>query len=193
MSDADRAKWDARYTAGSYADRTHPTAWLAERLAELPRGKALDIACGAGRNALYLAAAGYQVDAIDISPVGLARGAGLDHAAGVNWIEADLDSTPLPDTQYDLIVWVRYVNRPLFEMLESRLKPGGYLLVEQHLRVEQEVIGPSDPAYRLAPNELLKAAARLRVLAYQEGLMTDPDGRQVALTRLLACRPPAVF
>ncbi len=92
MSEADRDKWDTRYRQGSYQARTHPTELLAEWLPQLPRGRALDVACGAGRNALYLAEAGYEVEAIDISRVALerlretARARGLD----VTCIETDL-------------------------------------------------------------------------------------------------------
>ncbi len=84
MSDADRDKWDARYRQGSYRARTHPTELLAEWLPRLPRGRALDVACGAGRNALYLAEAGYEVDAIDISSVALDR---LREAAQTRGVE----------------------------------------------------------------------------------------------------------
>ena len=192
MSDADRVKWEARYAADAYADRKHPTRWLADRLGELPGGRALDIACGAGRNALFLAEAGYQVDAIDISATGLARAAALDRTRAVNWIEADLESEPLPERAYDLIVLVRYVNRALLADVAMRLKPGGYLLAEQHLATEADVIGPG-PRHRFAPNELLEAARGLRVLEYREGLVIDPDGRRAALAQLMACRPPAVF
>jgi tellurite methyltransferase len=74
VSQAERDKWDERYRSGSYEDRTHPTALVATWLPLLRAGTALDVACGAGRNALFLAASGFQVDALDISAVGLDRG-----------------------------------------------------------------------------------------------------------------------
>ncbi|HWM27888.1 MAG TPA: hypothetical protein VNQ14_05490, partial [Woeseiaceae bacterium] len=67
MSETDRLKWDERYRCGSYGGREHPTALLAEWDPRLPHGRVLDVACGAGRNSLFLAATGRQVDAIDIS------------------------------------------------------------------------------------------------------------------------------
>ena len=93
MSELERAKWDERYRNGSYENRTHPTALLAEWLPQLSRGRALDVACGAGRDALFLAAAGYRVDAVDISAVALDRGrpAALEHGLDVRWLCADLD------------------------------------------------------------------------------------------------------
>ena len=194
MSHADRLKWDERYRAGSYAARPHPTQLLADRLADLPRGRALDVACGAGRNALFLAAAGYEVDAVDVSSVGLERAArtAAERGLAINWIEADLETTPaalvLADSDYDLIVMVRYVNLPLIAALAARLTDGGCLVCEQHLKTSRDVVGPRNPAYRLAPNELLSAAGDLRMLFYREGIVEDPDGRAAALAQLIACR-----
>ncbi len=137
MSRAERDKWDARYRAGAYAERAHPTALLAEWLDRCPRGRALDVACGAGRNALFLAAAGYAVDAVDISPAGLERGSATAAERGVevSWHCVDLEERPdaLPRGPYDLAVWVRYVNAALWPAVVSRLAPGGHVLVEQHL------------------------------------------------------------
>jgi len=194
VSHADRLKWDERYRAGSYAARPHPTQLLADRLADLPRGRALDVACGAGRNALFLAEAGYEVDAVDVSPIGLERGArsAAERGLAINWFEADLESTPaatvLADSDYDLIVMVRYVNMPLIAALAERLGDGGGLVCEQHLKTSRDVVGPRNPAYRLAPNELLSAVGDLRVLFYREGIVADPDGREAALAQLIACR-----
>jgi tellurite methyltransferase len=191
VSRAERDKWDERYRSGAYEDRTHPTALLAEWLPHLPRGRALDVACGAGRNALFLAANGYAVDALDISAVGLDRG--REDAArrklGVNWLCGDLEVTPdtvLPNGPYDLIVWVRYVNAVLLPALAARLAPGGHLLCEQHLVTSAEVVGPKSGAFRLQPEELRRSASALHVVHYREGLVVDPDGRQVALAQLLA-------
>src|SRR5262245_50965550 len=93
MSAAERDRWDARYRDGAYESRTHATALLAAWLPRLPRGAALDVACGAGRNALYLAAQGFAVTALDISAVALERGRREAGARGltVEWRCADLD------------------------------------------------------------------------------------------------------
>ena len=195
MSQAERDKWNERYRSGSYEGRDHPTALLAEWASRLRAGRALDVACGAGRNALFLAAAGHEVDALDIAAVGLERG--RDTAAkrqlDLRWIEADLDADPdeaLPHTSYDLIVWVRYINAGLMPHLLSRLSDGGHLLCEQHLVTTEDVVGPRNPAFRLQPNELLHCAAQLQVLHYFEGLVVDPDGRPAALAQLVARRTP---
>lgn len=194
MSEADLRKWDARYRDGSYSERRHPTALLARYLDQLRRGTALDVACGAGRNALALAAAGFDVDAVDISTAGLdrLRTDARTQALEVNALEGDLEhgypaTLPIRDC-YDLIVMVRYVNQALIEPTIRRLAVGGVLICEQHLQTDQDVIGPSSEAYRFAPNELLASARELRVHYYFEGIVIDPDGRRAALAQLIASR-----
>lgn len=190
MSDADREKWERRYAEGNHTARTHPTPLLEDWLARLPRGRALDMACGAGRNALHLAAAGYQVDAMDISTVALARGAARAAKLGVevNWINVDLDAAELSPDSYDLVVVARYVNRGITNALVASLREGGHLVYEQHFRTDQEVDGPRSGSFRLEPNELLEMFRGLRVLYYREGLITDPDDRTMALAQLIACK-----
>jgi len=190
MSDADRDKWERRYAERSDTARTHPTPLLEEWLARLPRGRALDMACGAGRNALHLAAAGYRVDAMDISSVALQRGAARAAELGVevNWINVDLDSAELIPDSYDLVVVARYVNRVLTNALTASLRDGGHLVFEQHFLTQQEVDGPRSESFRLRPNELLEMFRGLRVLYYREALTTDRDGRTMALAQLVACK-----
>ncbi|HLT90068.1 MAG TPA: class I SAM-dependent methyltransferase [Woeseiaceae bacterium] len=192
MSAEERTRWDEKYRSGAYAGRRHPTALLVEYLSPTP-GRALDVACGAGRNSLFLAARGWHVEGIDISAVGLAQareraaGEGLD----VGWIEADLDDPDaLPPGPYDLVLMVRYVNRSLLPHLLTRLAPGGILLVEQHLETTEDVIGPKSSRFRLRHNELLRnvlaaAGDAGRLVYYREGLVTDPDGRPASLAQLV--------
>lgn len=191
MSAAERDKWNARYRDGAYAERTHPTALLAEWLPRIPRGRALDVACGAGRNALFLAASGFAVCAADISGVALERGRRAAEQRGleIEWLEADLDEDPervLPGGRFDLIVWVRYVHRTLMPHLVARLAAGGVLVCEQHLATDVPVAGPTSPGFRLAPGELERSAHGLTVLHAYEGPVVDPDGRTVALAQLVA-------
>ncbi|HSS62940.1 MAG TPA: class I SAM-dependent methyltransferase [Gammaproteobacteria bacterium] len=190
MSDEDRNRWDQRYRNGSYRPRPHPTELLQQWQPELPRGRALDIACGAGRNALYLAACGYEVDAVDISPTALegARAEARERGLEVHWIQADLDSFLPTQGHYDLVVVARYANRKLLPRLARALKPGGALLYEHHILTELEVDGPKDPDFRLAPDELRKQFAQLDIRFYREGLVKDPDGRTMALAQMVAFR-----
>ncbi|MEJ8566146.1 class I SAM-dependent methyltransferase [Elongatibacter sediminis] len=194
MSDTDRSKWNRRYREGAYGDRKHPTPLLERWIEKIPCGKALDVACGAGRNALFLAARGFEVDAVDISAAGLERGRAMARGAGlkIHWIEHDFDS-PLETTgEYQLILMVRYVNLPLLNGLCDRLAPGGFLMCEEHLRVAsgEDLAGPSNPAFRVRPGDLQKAATGLDIEYSFEGRLRDPDGRQVALAQLVGRRPP---
>lgn len=193
MSAAERDKWDARYRDGAYESRTHPTALLAEWLPQLPRGRALDVACGAGRNALFLAVNSYAVTAIDISRVALERGrrAAEERGLTVEWLCADLDEDlerTLPAGPFDLIVWARYVHKKLMPHLVARLDLGGALVCEQHLVNDAPVAGPTSSEFRLAHGELRGSARGLRIEHSYEGLAVDPDGRSVALAQLVGTK-----
>jgi tellurite methyltransferase len=193
VSATERDKWDTRYRDGAYRDRTHPTALLDEWLPRLARGRALDVACGAGRNALYLAANGFAVSALDISAIALERGqrVAAERGLDIEWLCADLDEAPetaLPRGGFDLIVWVRYVHRTLMPHVIARLNVGGTLLCEQHLATTATVAGPTSAGFRLAPGELARSAETLSVLHSYEGPVVDPDGRPAALAQLVARR-----
>lgn len=199
MTEEDRLKWDHRYAKGAYADRPWPSAILEDWVPQIStarKGHALDIACGAGRNALYLAERGYQVDAIDISSEALRRAGEAARRLGleINWICADLESgdveNALPPGPCQLITMIRYVNAPLVPVLAERLAPGGYLIIEEHLASDEDVIGPKNPAFRVAPGELTAAVSQLglEISHDHEGLVTDPDGRMAALARVVARR-----
>jgi SAM-dependent methyltransferase len=140
MSKLDRSKWDQRYSEDSYR-KNNPVTLVQDWLPEIPVGKALDVACGAGRNTIYLAQAGYRVDAIDISPAGLkkARQSATEKGLTVNWIEHDLDRPFDFGTDYDLILVMWYVNLGLVKRLCNCLLPGGFLLCEEHLVTDEEV------------------------------------------------------
>ena len=212
MATADADKWNARFRDGAYLDRTHPTAFLSEwapRLTTTAGLHAVDLACGAGRNALYLARMGWSVAALDISQVALDR---LAKAAAaerlpIECTQIDLDAvskvpkdslppdslpTDVPpaalqvSARCDLALVVRYTNLPLIERVASLLKTGGVLMVELHLQTDAEVVGPRNPAYRVAPGALRAAAGNLTIADYREGIVGDPDGRPAALAQLLA-------
>lgn len=189
MSAADRQKWDRRYREGAFEARTHPSAFLEESTPRLPpSGRALDLACGSGRNALFLARLGYKVDAVDVSTEALAIGHARSAGLPIRWLERDLDDGFEPDADYDLIVNIRFVDLPLVATLIPALRPNGVLIVEQHLVTNEDVIGPKNPAFRVAPGALTALAAPLAIERLEEGIVEDPDGREAALARLLARR-----
>jgi hypothetical protein len=127
------------------------------------------VACGRGAAAVWLAERGLVVDAVDVSPVGLAAGAALARArgvAGVRWWPHDLDAG-LPEAcrgPYDVVVCQRFRDPALYPALAAGLAPGGLLAV-----TVLSVVGGPDGPFRAGPGELRSAFAGLDVLADVEG------------------------
>ena len=189
MSKEDLDKWNLRYAEDSYR-KNNPVVLLEEWLPKLPVGKALDVACGAGRNSIFLAQAGFQVDAIDISSEGLrkARQLAESQELSINWIAHDLDRAFQFDTDYDLIIVMWYVNLALITRLCDCLATGGYLLCEEHLITDQDVIGPTSATYRVAPGALRKAVSGLEVLLHEESVENGSDGERVTSARVVGIK-----
>jgi SAM-dependent methyltransferase len=187
MSKQDRDKWDRRYAEDSYR-RHNPVTLLHDWLPRLPLGKALDVACGAGRNAIFLAEAGFRVDAIDISPAGLdmARREAERRGVAVNWIEHDLDLPYGFERDYDLIIVLWFVRLDLLGELCAHLAPGGILLSEQHLVADGDLAGPENPRFRVAPGALREAVDGLEILLYEESIGINDDGEPMASARVVA-------
>lgn len=192
----ERTAWDRRYTEGDYVPRTAPSPFLQEWLDRLPRGRALVVACGTGRNAMRLAEAGFDVDAVDISEVAIERAAteAARRGLGVRWHVAAMDDFDIPASTYRLITNIRYRNPRLWPRLVEGLAPDGWVLVEHHLKSTADVVGPSQPEFRLDPQELLRAFASLRIVSYSEVLEAgDLDVGSYALARMAACKGDAGF
>jgi len=163
-----------------------PTEWLVEQrplLEAQPHGRALDLACGRGRNALFLAELGFEVDAVDIDPEALAelRRDAEARSLTLTTVQADLTAAPLPRPPYEVILDVNYLERTLFATMADALAPGGLLVFETFLREHVEVLGRRmNECYLLEPNELLRAFAGLRVLRYREAILAEDPPRAVA-------------
>ena len=186
-----RERWNERHRRRAGGGDA-PSAWVLEHralLEERAPGRALDLACGGGRHAVWLAERGFSVDAVDISDVAIERLRARAAAAGlpVRALRADLEADPLPPGPYDVVVDVNYLQRSLLGPIADALAPGGLLVCETFTRDHTEVLGASlDPAYTLGPNELLRAFAGLRVLHYREGIVEE--GRRRAVASLVARR-----
>lgn len=191
MSDDDRAKWDERYRRGDYQPRLSPSPLVETAARIIPPGRALVLACGTGRNALHLAEAGFEVDAVDISATAIekARAEAERRHVDVKWRVADIEKLDLQRASYDLITMVRYLDRNIWPRVLDALRPNGWLLMVQHFQTSLDVLGPTDATFRLAPGELLRAFPGLRIVEYSETIQRDPDrDRPSATASLLACK-----
>jgi len=159
-----------------------PSLWLTSNAHLLPTvGDALDVACGSGRHALWLAERGLQTTALDRDAD---RIAALNADASrlhlpLHAEVADFESGSFqftPDT-YDVIVVVHYLHRPLFPSLVAALRPGGLLVYETFTRAQAARGHPRNPAFLLERGELLMRVQPLEVLTSREG---DYEGRMVA-------------
>lgn len=148
--------WDARFAA-SEPGRAGPPAGLVGRTDLVPgSGRALDVACGRGTVAVWLAQRGLVVDAVDAAPAGLALGARLAADAGVTvrWVSADLERGLPLDGPYDVVVCQRYRDPSLYPALAGVLAPGGLLVV-----TVLSTVGDAGGRFRAAPGELRTAFA----------------------------------
>ncbi|MEF8807358.1 MAG: class I SAM-dependent methyltransferase [Natronomonas sp.] len=185
------SRWDERFECGEYPTDLEPSPVLRRYLDACLDGRALDIATGTGRNAVFLATEGYRVDAIDQSRPGLrlARENARDRdvADRIDWIQADVGSYAFPSATYDLITisFYRAVDR-LPDIMDA-LAPDGVLFVQHHLRTDVPVeSGPKGDRYRFAANELLHACLDLTILQYSERIEQREDGRRSAVAEVVA-------
>ena len=188
---ADQARWDARYRENHPAARLTPDPWVQAQARWLAGGRALDVACGRGRHTLWLARMGYQVDAVDISLVGLRGLAERIESEGltdqVRLIQVDLEVwRPPPDT-YDLILVTRYFNRELLAAFGDALRPGGMALYRT-FHTDWLKLHPEFTAeYMLQPGEFTILFADWEWLAYEERrLPPGGDDRDDCTAAILA-------
>lgn len=165
-----------------------PSAFLERVTPSLPRGRALDLACGSGRASVYLAREGLTVEGWDVDPsaLDLARAFAAREQARVEFREVDLEngSPPGVAAAFDLIVVLRYLHRPLFPWLERALAPGGALVYETFRQGQERFGHPTRPRHLLEPGELRQAFPALSVESYEETPATAPP----VMSRLLARR-----
>lgn len=187
MTDSDRQRWDAKYTNRESPREIVPDDWLVECATPFSPGRALDLACGLGHNAIWLAERGWTVDAVDISPIGLklaSARAEQAHVSGLNWIAVDLDSFEPEPAGYDLVIVFRFLDRESVPaIVQTGLKPGGRLVYETFTtaQLERDDDHIQNPKYALHPGELPEMFPKFEVLTYREEALSD---RTVA--RLLA-------
>lgn len=162
MSQRDREKWDARYASGSHEAGAVST-FLRAKAAALPgSGRVLDVAGGAGRNALWLAERGLEVTLVDVSPVGLqlAQRRAAERGVRLTTAALDLEVEPLPAGPWDAIVSVLYLQRGLFRQFHDRLAPGGLLFFLQPTTTNLERHPRPPRSFLLEPGELARLIAQ---------------------------------
>jgi SAM-dependent methyltransferase len=183
--------WDDRFREGAYPTDPDPSPVLERYVDSFPDGRALDIATGTGRNAVFLADRGYRVDAVDQSRTGLeitrenARERGVDDR--IELLQADIPEYAFPEAAYDVVTvsFYRCVDR--LPDIKEALTDGGVLFVQHHLRTTDDLeAGPSTDRYRFAANELLNACLDMTVLYYDAATERRDDGRRAANTQIIA-------
>jgi tellurite methyltransferase len=176
MSLDDQVRWDRQHaeTHGMEPPSTFLRQILESDAWQVVPGRALDIAAGKGRNALYLAKRDFEVVAVDISKVALdaARLHAQQMHLQVDFQQLDLEQG-FPEGEYDLILNINYLQRSLIPKIKTSLRVGGHVIFETYL-IDQQVVGhPKNPNYLLAYNELLERFHDFRVLYYREGNFSD--------------------
>ncbi len=167
-----------------------PSRFLVENLHLLPKGGVLDVAMGYGRNALFLAGSGFQVEGVDVSPEAVAGALKAAKEAGVQLTArvADLEDGQysISPEAYDVIICFNYLHRPLIPAIREGVRIGGIVVYETFI-VDQARFGrPRNPDHLLRHNELLHMFRDFRCLRYHEGLM----GADRAVAGIIAEKTP---
>ena len=170
MSTADREKWERKYREKPKLLQPRPPSVLLERYYRHAQGrKALDLACGNGRNALFLAQNGFEVDALDISTTALEHLEKQSKGLMINCIQADLDHYTPPQGLYDLLIMTNYLDRELIKRSTEKMKPGAFFFIETYMIHPENEKKDSNPDFLLAPGELNSFFEEVfEKLAYEE-------------------------
>ena len=185
--------WDERYRSGEHG-MIEPTPLLLKALADLKPGRALDIACGVGRHAIFLAQHGWQVTAVDSSRVGIeilqqrAGDAGLSIDAHV--LDLEKGEFQVESETYDLICDFYYLQRDLFPAMRAGTKAGGRVVAAIHLNDGNADAKPHNPAFLLERGELKTLFSDWEITYYREGA-SDEGGHHHDTAYLIARKPVA--
>jgi len=172
-------RWNRRYQERKSFDCRHPRDLVVEGAALLPPGEALDLACGRGRNAIYLAERGWRVTAVDVSQVALDEIAATEHA--IRTICADLEAGgfKIAAQSCDLIVDTFYLQRDLFPAVRTGLRKGGIFIAE--IPMEEVDASPMNPRYLAKPGELLEFFQDWKIERYEETRTAEHDRKTARL------------
>ena len=198
--------WDERYRSGEHITK-ESSPLLIKAIKDLKPGRALDLACGVGRHAIYLAEAGWRVTAVDSSRVGIetlqqrsarersaripAGGSQASCLQEINARVADLERHEfhIEPATYDLICDFYYLQRDLFSEIRAGVKPGGFFVAAIHLNDGNPEAKPHNPAFLLEPGELQTLFSDWEITYYHEG-PSDEGGHHHDTAYLIAQKPP---
>ncbi len=168
MAQKDKEKWDKKYneTPKLMEDRT-PSPKVVEAIKYTRGKKALEIACGTGRNSIYLAENGFIVDAYDISEIAINH-LKKQNIKNLNAIQKDLENFEAKENSYDLIVQTNYLDRKIFPNLKNSLKKDGIIVIETYMNHEENEKPPSNPLFLLQKNELKEIFSDFEIVKYDE-------------------------
>ncbi len=152
-----------------------PSVWVTKCSKLLrPSSTVLDLACGSGRHAHYLASRGHDVTALDKSPEALSK---ISSSIGIHTYEFDLEvgAWPFSERKFDAIVVTNYLYRPIIQNIVNTLSPSGILIYETFMVGNERFGRPSNPDFLLRPNELIdETHKKLQILLYEAGRVSDP-------------------
>ncbi|MGE3260767.1 MAG: class I SAM-dependent methyltransferase [Bacteriovoracia bacterium] len=173
----DRTAWDKTYARKDYVFGKDPAEFLVRFVDSLPKGRALDIATGEGRNAVFLAKKGFLVEGVDISVVGLRKAKKLaaENGVKIQTVNADLNKYHIKPASYTAIINFFYLQRSLIPEIKAGLKSGGVVVFQTYTTAHLKNPGGSsmDKDYLLEAGELKKAFGDFEILHYSE----ENDGK----------------
>jgi tellurite methyltransferase len=185
--------WDERYRRGENIGED-PNPLLVTAVRDQPPGVALDLACGAGRNSLFLAANGWKVTGVDnsVAALGLLRRRATDQGFEVDTVRADLErhEYQVEADAFDLICDIHYLQRDLFQAIRMGIRRGGLFVASIHLAQPQPDLSPMNPAFLLKPGELREYFKGWELKQYWEGRRENGcGGLKRAAAEIIARRP----
>ena len=203
MHAMDSEAWDRRYDRSELVWTADPNRFLVAETEALPPGRAVDLGCGEGRNAVWLAERGWQAVGVDFSEVGLQKARELADARGVNveWVVADLLEFRPEPRAFDLVL-VFYIQlpaaqrRPILSAAAEAVAPGGTLVVVAHdsSNLQHGYGGPRDPAVLYTAQDVVEdldgGGLQIERAETVERPVRTSDGERVALDALVRARRP---
>lgn len=182
----DKQRWNEKYGEEAYRFGKEPIPFLADQVDRLPKGKALDVAMGEGRNGVFLATKGFQVTGIDISDRGLQKAQALAAERGttIKTRTADLEEAELEQGAYDVVLCTYYLDRNLIPKIKAAVRSGGMVVMETYTVEHQRYRPEFREAYLLKPNELLELFRDFTIIRYQVH-----DTGQEVFASILAQKP----